>query len=357
MAFRNRFAKTIAISTVAFTFSTIQPTHESRMGFPIRAAYAQENQLDALLTKNPLSAGPRVLAKAKTAKVEGSSLESAKKLHSILKIKAPGGLRAAVSGSSLSVVAKPLTAEEAMSKPAECAGLALATVAALNKMDKGINSGIIILDLGTSGNSKLLHYIAYAEINGKEYLVDLQQDTFGIGGAKPLSGRFQTFNYEEAKAGTKVKLLRDIPFERAGSIYFLGLGAYYESINKSQDALLAYKKALAIDPSDKEAKRKVDSFSAVSSTKNYNQLVREATKAFKTEDWANAAGLFSQALSSMPDSMGNKGKAGLHANIGICNFNSSKFDSAAQHFGKAYELTKNPEFKKLEEQAKKAFTK
>jgi len=275
----------------------------------LKPAFAQqkgESKLKYNEKTDPLKAGPGIKALAKKAKRGDSlgDLGNAKRLFELLQAGKPGGIKVADSGDV------PTTAEETLKNGGDCSGIANAVMAALNEMK--IESGIIILDLGKG----LLHVLAYAEIDGKRYLMDPQLDSFGKGGAQLPSGKMLVFTYEEAKRGIKksASFVRETPFEKARGSYHFEWGSYFEGKGEYMEAIAAFRNALKLDSGDVIAQRKLK---AVSSGL-FNQLMAKADKAIKAKEWNKAAELNEKALEFIPEHLGEKGKAQLRENIAYC---------------------------------------
>jgi hypothetical protein len=315
--------------------------------FGIRAAVARTAKKYNPNT-NPLAAGSKISAIAKKAR-RSNDLESAKELHKLLKVGAPGGLRESKSARSTTKDEKPKTANETMKSGGDCSEFSYVVLAALRKM--GIRKmGLVLINLGASSrNTVLMHTIAYAQINGKKYLIDPQpQIEFEKGGAT-VRGKTIKFTYKELisrKAG--VKFVRDSPYPSAAGAYHFEWGTYLEGKKKFEEALSAFKRALTIDPKDIISAHKVKHYSA----HLFYQLLKKANIAFKKKQWKQSADYSEKALTFWKP-VAKEILGGVHGNIGICRFKTGDFQKAAFHFTKAFKLTGNKQFEQFAKEAKK----
>jgi hypothetical protein len=342
MKLRHKLIKAGAIVATALFLSLASPKAEQPFG--IRASYGQTSKRYNPDT-SPLAADSRIASIAKKAKA-GSDLDSAKKLHSLLRV-ATGGLKESKLARSTTKDEMPKTANETMQTGGDCSEFSYVVMAALRKMGfKKI--GLVYIDLGaSSANTVVMHTIAYVEINGKKYLVDPQLSEFGKGGA--TTGKRVTFTYEELVEGRAgVRFVRDSPYPSAAAAYHFEWGTYLEGKRKTEEALAAFKKASTIDPNDHISKKKVAYYSALL----FNQLMKKAKAAVAKKQWAEAAQLNENAL-EYADKSNKKLLGSLYGNLGICYFNSNDFQKAAIHFTKAFELTRNKQFEQYAKEAKK----
>jgi len=290
---------------------------------------------------DPIVADSAVKAIAKKAKT-GSDLETAKKLHSLLNIRSPGGLKLSSSGGSSKDDRPPRTAAETLKKGGDCSEFAYLAPTILNELE--IKSGILILDVGKG----IFHALPFAEIDGKKYIIDLQLDEFGVGGAQLGSGKIVKLTYEDAKKGKIVKFVRELDFSKARALYHMEWGTYLEDSKDLRNALAAFKTALKFDLDFGFVQRKVKSITA----KIYNQSKKAAEKAFNAQRWQKAADLFEDALDHHPESLPKENKAAMHGNAGASHYNASNFEKAADHYDKAFELTGDEKFKKEAKEAR-----
>lgn len=300
---------------------------------------------------DPLAAGARISAIAKKAK-KGNDLESAKELHKLLKLGAPGGLRESKNARSSTRDEIPGTANETMQNGGDCSQFSYVILAALRRMGFR-KTGLVHIDLGASSkNTVLMHTIAYVEIDGRRHLVDPQQDEFGKGGVN-VKGKEITFTYEELVSGrARVRFVRESPYPKAAGAYHFEWGTYLEGKRRIIEALAAFKKALEIDPADPISKKKVGDYNALNNAKRFNELMGQAKAAVAKKQWAQAAAINQKAL-GYADSSDSKLLGSLHGNLGICYFNSNDFRNAAIHFKKAFELTGNKKYEAMEKEAEK----
>jgi hypothetical protein len=290
---------------------------------------------------DPFVADSAIKAIAKKAKA-GSGLESAKKLHTLLNIRSPGGLKLSSSGGSSKDDRPPRTVAETLKKGGDCSEFAYVVPTVLNELE--IKSGILVLDVGKG----ILHALPFAEVEGKKYIIDPQLDEFGVGGAQLESGKIVKLTYEDAKKGKTAKFVRELDFSQARALYHMEWGTYLEDSKDLRNALAAFRTALKYDLDFGFVQRKVRSITA----KIYNQFKKAAEKAFSAQRWQKAADLFEDALDHHPESLPKENKAAMHGNAGASHFNAGNFEKAAEHYDKAFELTGDEKFKKEAKEAR-----
>jgi len=339
MTFRNKFVRGVAVLGI------VGPAYFGQYHFT-GTIYNQNTAQAAAAARydsntDPFVADSAIKSIAKKAKA-GSDLENAKKLHNLLNIRSPGGLKLSSSGGSSKDDRPPRTAAETLKKGGDCSEFAYVILTTLNEM--GIKSGIIILDVGKG----ILHALPYAEIEGKKYIIDPQLEEFGVGGAQLESGKIVRLTYEDAKKGKTVKFVRVLEFSQARALSHMEWGTHLEDSKDLRNALVAFKTALKYDLDFGFVQRKVKSITA----KIYNQSKKAAEKAFNAQRWQKAADLFEDALDHHPESLAKENKAAMHGNAGASHYNAGNFEKAAEHYDKAFELTGDEKFKKEAKEAR-----
>jgi len=289
---------------------------------------------------NPFTADASLKSLAKKAK-SGSELETAKKIHALLKIQSPGGLKPSSSGGEKDE-RPPRTAAETLKKGGDCSEFGYVVLTLAN--DLGMKSGIIFLDVGGG----VLHLLPYVEADNKKYIIDPQLDEFGLGGARLKTGKIVKLTYEDARKGKTVRFVREMDFSQASAAYHMEWGNYLEDNKDVKNALSAFKEALKRDPGFGFIQRKVGTVSA----KIFNQIMKDAHKAYNSQNWQRAAGLFEDAIAHFPESLDNAKKGSVHSNAGACRYNAGHFKNAAEHYDKAFELTGNEKYKKEADEAR-----
>ena len=273
----------------------------------------------------------------------GSQLESAKKLHAMLKVSATGGLKLVSSGSGTRDDRPPRTGAQALKLGGDCSDHAYAFVAVFQEMK--ISSGILIFDLGGG----LMHTLPYAEIDGRKHIVDSQSEAFGTGAAE-VKGKRVEFTYEQAKkAKSGVRLSRESAAPQAAGAYHAEWGNFFKGQKDLEmKALEAYSEALRRDPKDSYAEGQIDNMKGRLVTKLY----KEALKAFKGKEWQKAADLFEKAISLYPKSGGTDNLVALLEGAAVCRFNSGSYEKAAEHYDALFAVTGDEKYKKQAEEAR-----
>lgn len=343
MKLKQRFAIGLAGVSLAGTCYFAQPrigAPEPAFG-PAPALARKAAGYDA--STDPFVADAGIKAIAKKAK-SGSPLESAKKLHELMNVNAPGGLKLSSSGSGTRDDRPPRTAAETLKLGGDCSDHANFMIAAMQEM--GVQSGIVILDLGGG----LMHILPYAQIGGSKHIVDSQTEEFGMG-AVEVKGQRLEFTYEQVRENTSgVRFFRESPYPLAGGSYHVKWGNYLKGLKgKEKEALAAFTEALRRDPQDSYAAKQVDNIKG----RLVNGLVQQAMKAYKAKEWQKAADLFEEAIALYPKSGGKDNLIAVLEGAAVCRFNSGSYGKAAEHYEALYRLTKDEKYKTEAEGARK----
>ncbi len=331
------FRQKVAILTFVALGASAAPPSVATKWQAIPPAYAQRAAATYDPGSSPFEAGSGIKAIANKARA-GTKLETAKKLHSILQVGEPGGLKAAEAGKTIKDDRPPNTAEEALKRGGDCSEFAYVVLAAAKEL--GIAAGTITLDIG----GDIMHLLPVVEIDGKKYILDPQTGEFGKGTVEIGSKRI-TFTYESLGTG-KPKLLWESTSGQSVGSYHMEWGNYLKHFKKDEkklrQAVTAFRKAMELNPADTHLRGKMDDASAAL----VNILMRKAEEAFGKQEWKSAASLFEEAIEHVPSTMSKANQGSLHENAAACLSNSGEYAKAAEHYDAAYGLTGKEEYKK-----------
>ncbi len=266
----------------------------------------------------PFSRNPRM--EEIILSITGTDLEKVKEFHTRFRADGPEGVKAYSRKNK-----PPRTATEAFEKGGDCTDLANLAIAGLKAM--GIPGGAMVVHFDDQPEEED-HMVAYALIEGKRIIVDLQADRLG----KTADGSYT------------VKLEMD-DFEKATAVYHTENGDFYRAQKDPEEAIEAYEKALTYfdkDPlvhynigklyglrGDSELGQKHQRRAAELDPKrfgkherrlSYNEEIKAANKAYKEQRWLDCAQHYSNALQS-GEKLTDEEERLLRANVKACRKN------------------------------------
>lgn len=212
---------------------------------------------------NPLALNPSLESLAEEASKLKTTREKVAKIFEALRVGGTSG----VKFDDDNTMRPPRTALVTLAKGGQCDDLALLWIALANKA--GIRGGVKVVHFKDSP-ADLEHMIAYAVIDGKKTLIDLQLERMG---------KTKNSNYDERS---------DTPSEQALWVYHQKWGDYCRSKEDRGCAENAYRNSLNINPVNTYA---LIHFSAVI----YQDRFDRGIEAFEAKDFRSCGPLFREA--------------------------------------------------------------
>jgi len=263
----------------------------------------------------PMDLDARMIEVAADIETIESSRQKAERLFNELRSGARKGVRVMDMGGRA-----PRTASEAMAQGGDCTELALIVASVMDVA--GMEGGVQLVRFKDSPPDKF-HLIAYALIDKRKVVIDLQTDRLG----KTKDGRYD--------------VVMDLPLAKAEWMYYRELGDYGMDKEDCRGAAIAYEKAARINPADayvqhnmavayersgqfEKALSAIDAavaldtkYEGARSRIRFNAGVHLGIEAAKEKRWSDCADAFQQALDS-GEKMSGEERGGLQSNRDMC---------------------------------------
>jgi tetratricopeptide (TPR) repeat protein len=214
----------------------------------------------------------------------------------------------------------PRTASEALSQGGDCTDLANIVIALFRQA--GIPGGALVLHFDNAP-ANVDHMVAYAEIDGRRIIVDLQTSTLG----QTAQGRY-------------TELLR-LTYDQAAFMYHREQGEYYANRGQRDQAIASYRRAIEIFDGDgyvhqnlgilleqagdmqgasgrfRRAAELDPRYTGDRTRGTYNQELQAGESAFRARRWREAEGHFLNALTS-GETITDQERRTIERNIAAC---------------------------------------
>ena len=296
-----------AMLAVSLAFSPMVERHARACD---KGAAVQKKEEKSFFSSEKL---PEIIkkVKGKTAK------EKVESLFELLKT-GNGMLKAVPSGDKR----PPRKPDETIEKGGDCTELAFVVITAFKKL--GIEGGAVAVHLEKDKKNRD-HVVAYALINGEKIYFDPQTEKLG-------------------EIGGKHKLIMEMGFDEAESVYHREMGNYYDKKGKTDEAVKEFEKAVKINPKDaychhmlgvlygqkgevEKSKKHYDiaaeldaenkKYQENKKTGTYNEELKAAYEAYQNKDYKSEKEHFENALNS-GEKLSKKEKKMLEENIAAC---------------------------------------
>ncbi|NYZ77539.1 tetratricopeptide repeat protein [Candidatus Micrarchaeota archaeon] len=244
--------------------------------------------------------------------------EKTESLFSLLKV-GNGVLKTVKAGGDKRA---PRNVDETIEKGGDCTEFSFVVITALKML--GINGGAVVIHREGAKKGED-HMVAYATLGDQKFYIDPQAEKSG-----EIKGKYT--------------LVMDLTFAEAEGIYHREMGNYYKLQSKTDEAIAAFEKAVALNVKDaychnslgvlyekkgdvEHAKEHYDlavkydpdnkTYEKNKTVGTYNEELKAAYDAFEKEDYKSAKEHFENALNS-GEKLSDKEKKELKKNIGIC---------------------------------------